>query len=304
MTQAPSFSVVVPTRGRRDELRACLRALAVTHPPPGGFEVIVVDDGGDAQGEDLGAGSVSGLALTVIEQSHAGPAAARNRGARAARGTFLAFVDADCLPEPAWLVELGAALSRSSPEVLVGGRTVDGCPDNRYSAASHRILDTVCAYYNERPEQARFFPTANLAVARQSFLDAGGFCEGFLTSEDRELCDRWRRLGRPLLYAPTAVVRHRHPVDCSRFLLRHFGYGRGAYRFHCLRAEREQRHLRLAAPSFYRQLFKLPRALDRRELDLTALVFLSQAASGVGFAWEALARRAGKTAGQRACQRG
>jgi hypothetical protein len=138
-------------------------------------------------------------------------------------------------------------------------------------------------------------------VATRTFLDAGGFCERFLTSEDRELSDRWQRLQRPMVYAPTAVVRHRHPVNLSRFLLRHFGYGRGAYSFHRLRAEREQHRLRLAAPDFYRMLFKLPRELDLHELDMAALVVLSQVASGAGFAWEALAQRTGKTAGRQAC---
>ena len=41
----PAISVVVPTYNRATSLRRLLDALAACEPPPGGFEVIVVDDG-------------------------------------------------------------------------------------------------------------------------------------------------------------------------------------------------------------------------------------------------------------------
>ncbi len=41
----PTFSVIIPTYGRPDQLRNCLDTLVEVDPPDGGFEVVIVDDG-------------------------------------------------------------------------------------------------------------------------------------------------------------------------------------------------------------------------------------------------------------------
>jgi glycosyltransferase involved in cell wall biosynthesis len=288
MQSRPSFSVVIPVHDRAGELMSCLQALCEVEPPDGGFEVIVVDDGSATVPETAAFAQRLNL-LRLRNQERCRPAAARNRGGRHARGTHLAFLDADCLPEPGWLVALQAGMARFPEGALLGGCTLDGCPENRYSAASHQILDVVNGFYNQDSDQARFFPATNLAVPAQLFEAAGGFREDFFTSEDREFCDRWLRLGHRMAAAPEARVRHVHPVNMRAFLRRHFGYGQGAYRFHRLRALRDQQGLRLAPPGFYLRLFGHPLAagLGPRALEMEALVLLSQAASTAGFLWQA-----------------
>jgi glycosyltransferase involved in cell wall biosynthesis len=287
----PFFSVVIPVRDRPAELAGCLQALCGLDPPDGRFEVIVVDDGSAAAVAPVVAPFADTLVVTLLHQEHRGPAAARNRGARAARGTYLAFLDSDCLPTPGWLAALQVALADRSQDALVGGRTVDGFPENRYSAASHQILDAVDAFYNPSSDSARFFPSNNFAAPTRLFLSEGGFREDFVTSEDRELCYRWLDRGHTMVAAPEAVVRHCHAINLNTFLRRHFGYGRGAYRFHRLRADCEQHGLRLAPSGFYLALFRHPlaRGLGLRALDMEALVALSQLASAAGFVWQALA---------------
>src|SRR3712207_1403127 len=95
----PFFSVIVPTYERPAQLAACLGALARLDCPAASFEVIVVDDGSAAapgrrldEFRDL-------LDVRLLTQANAGPAAARNRGASEARGSFLAFTDDDCAPD-------------------------------------------------------------------------------------------------------------------------------------------------------------------------------------------------------------
>lgn len=46
--------------------------------------------------------------VSVVIPTYRRPAAARNAGARAARGRHLAFTDDDCWPEAGWLRELAA----------------------------------------------------------------------------------------------------------------------------------------------------------------------------------------------------
>jgi GT2 family glycosyltransferase len=290
MESRPFFSIVVPAHERPDELHNCLLAICGLDYPASRFEVIVVDDGSATALEPVVARFRDRLdgRLQLLRTAHAGPAAARNLGARAAQGEHLAFLDADCLPATDWLTAFADAARRFPPNTLLGGHTSDGCPDNPYSAASHEILDVVHAFYNCTPEASQFFPGANLAVRTRSFLAAGGFCEGFAISEDREFCYRWLERGHGLAFVPGATIRHVHPVTLWTFCRRHFNYGRGAYGFHHLRARHERHPLRLGPRSFYRHLLLHPlaRGLSKRALNLGTLVVLSQLASAAGFWFE------------------
>jgi glycosyltransferase involved in cell wall biosynthesis len=104
-------SVIIPVyNGERFLAQAIESVEGQTYRP---LEVIVVDDGSTDQ-----SGEVARRFPTVrcLRQDNAGQAAARNRGAAAATGPFLAFLDADDL----WLpdkLERQMAAFRSAPEL-------------------------------------------------------------------------------------------------------------------------------------------------------------------------------------------
>ncbi|MBI2467114.1 MAG: glycosyltransferase family 2 protein [Candidatus Rokubacteria bacterium] len=94
---SPLASVVIPAYDAEATLPACLAALARQSLAPERFEVIVVDDGST----DATAQVAERAGVRVVRlPANAGPAAARNRGAQAARGEVLVFTDADCEPTP------------------------------------------------------------------------------------------------------------------------------------------------------------------------------------------------------------
>ena len=99
-TARRGVSVVVPTRDRPESLRRCLGALRAQDLAE--LEVIVVDDGSRDRGavEAALAGAAPGVRL--LRTPGRGPAAARNRGVRAATGEVVCFTDDDCEPEPGW----------------------------------------------------------------------------------------------------------------------------------------------------------------------------------------------------------
>lgn len=231
MTEPLNFSIVVPTRDRAGPLAACLRALARLDYPGGDFEVIVVNDG--SREPDVEAASEKDFPSRprwIHLPNNEGPAAARNCGASHARGRYLAFLDDDCLPAPAWLTQLQATLE-SAPGSAVGGRVVDGRPEDPCSAANQTILDFVYEYYNTDWRHARFLVSANLAVPADLYRRAGGFNQDYRTSEDREFCARWLTSGLGLVYAPEAVVVHYGAVGLGRFWRRHYDFGKGACQF-------------------------------------------------------------------------
>ncbi len=89
----PLVSCIVPVfNGERYLAEALDSILAQTWRP---LEVIVVDDGSTDGTAHIAAGY--GERISYLRQANAGPAAARNRGLDAARGEFIAFLDADDL---------------------------------------------------------------------------------------------------------------------------------------------------------------------------------------------------------------
>ncbi|MGH7834258.1 MAG: glycosyltransferase [Candidatus Binatia bacterium] len=94
--EQPLVSCVVPVYNGERYLREAIDSvLAQTHQP---LEIIVIDDGSTDGTADVLAGY--GDRLRHVRQANAGPAAARNHGIALARGTFIAFQDADDVWHP------------------------------------------------------------------------------------------------------------------------------------------------------------------------------------------------------------
>lgn len=290
------FSVIVPTYARPEQLAACLGALARLDYPRDRFEVIVVDDASEMPPEAVVVSFRDRLNVTLVTQSHAGPAAARNTGAARARGEFLAFTDDDCTPAPDWLQALAGRFA-ATPDRAVGGQMRNALPENPYSTASQFLLAYLYSYYNSDVSGARFFASMNLAMPADRFRAIGGFDTSFPTAaaEDRELCDRWLHHGYQMTYAPQAIIYHTHRLTLRSFWRQHFHYGRGAFAFHRARARRGSDSIRVEPLSFYLDLLRYPFSHDGgRAALLAALLGLSQVANVVGFMWEAARHNLGK----------
>jgi glycosyltransferase involved in cell wall biosynthesis len=282
----PFFSIVIPTYERPRQLASCLQALTLVDYPLERFEVIVVDDGG-AQSLDGVIEPFRGrLDIKLCAQKNTGPAGARNFGAARARGEFLAFIDDDCAPAAVWLRALASSFVKT-PEHLIGGRTLNALKLNPYAETSQLIIEVVYAHFNVDPNDARFFASNNFALAVERFREMQGFDKSFTTSEDREFCDRWRERGYGMTYAPEAVVYHAHDLTLRSLWRQHFGYGRGARRFHQARAANGRGRFQPDF-DFYFKLLRASASTPRkaRALQLTTLLGWSQLANAAGFFYE------------------
>lgn len=283
------FSIIIPTYARPRQLASCLHSLAHLDYSRDRFEVIVVEDGSRVPVESVTASLRDRINIRVFAQRHAGPATARNTGAAQARGEFLVFTDDDCEPAPGWLKKMAVYFS-TSPDCVIGGRTLNALPRNPYSTASQILIDYLYAYYNQDPNQARFFTTNNLALPKKLFHEIDGFDVTYLcaSAEDREFCSRWVHHGHRMTYASEALVYHAHELTFRTFWRQHFNYGRGAFYFHQIGSRRDQEGIKLEPLSFYLNLLNHPFSgrQSHRALLLTVLLLVSQAAHAAGFFWQ------------------
>ena len=258
----PSISVVVPTRDRPDALDACLAALD-RQTVAGSLEVVVVDDSSDAAKEVADVVGRHEPARLARVRS-AGPAAARNAGAREARGETLCFTDDDCVPEDDWVEQLIFAIRDGADAAAV--KTLN--PEGALGAASEVI--------SAAPTAAEpFAPSNNLACTKAVF-ETVPFDESYreAAAEDRDWCARLVASGHTLRPQPSAVVHHRAELTLASFLRRQVRYGRGAYRY------RRTTHRRLEPGRFYLALLR--RGFERG-FGAGLLVSLAQLATAAGW---------------------
>lgn len=282
-------SIIIPTYNRPERLKNCLSAIAALDYPAKDFEVIVVDDGSRLPIEPVTLSFQDRLNLTVIRQDNAGPAAARNAGIAAATGEFVVFIDDDCAPKPDWLKLLVQHL-RENRHCLVGGHTLNALPRNLLSEASQILIDYLYQYFNQGFTRATFFASNNFGLSRERIKQLGGFNTAFplAAGEDREFCDRWLQAGYPMQYVPEARINHYHRLNLKTFWRQHFNYGRGAFHFHQVRAQRQDESIKVEPLSFYWNLLTFPLSQSKGwgAIPISLLLLVSQMANGLGFFWE------------------
>ena len=288
------FSVIVPTYRRPRQLAACLEALASLDYPRQAYEVVVVDDGTPGGLAAVVDPWRNRIAITLMTQTNAGPAAARNRGAQQASREYLAFTDDDCVPSAQWLTAFARAFERD-PDHLLGGLVVNALPRNPYADASQDLVTYLCGYYDGEGGRPRLFTSNNMAVRASHFHQLGGFDTTFpkAAGEDRDFCDRWTAAGRSCSSVNDARVAHAHALTLRGFCRQHFDYGRAAVGYRVARAARRGERVRLETWAFYARLLGFPfrRGVSLRSCWCALLFVVAQLANAGGFSWEHLRKK-------------
>jgi mycofactocin glycosyltransferase len=237
----PRVSIVIPVMDREEELRECLTSLCRIDYPEDLLEVIVVDDGSS----DGSAEVASAFGATVLSSGGRGrgPAAARNRGAEAATGEILAFIDSDCTASIPWLKELVGAFA--DPQVAAVGGLVDGMYRTSALDRYEAVMSSLSLGKHERSGQGGddtfYLPSCNLLVRRDAFARVGGFRVAMHVGEDVDLTWRLRDGGFRIIYRPQGRVLHAHRSYLPAFLKRRFEYGTSEGLLQTLHPERRKK---------------------------------------------------------------
>src|SRR5579872_914980 len=233
-----SFSIVVATHNRADQIMATLNSL-LRQNTRCDFEIIVVDN----NSSDATSATVRGLdGVRYVFEGQLGSSFARNAGIERSSGEIVAFVDDDATVAPDWLEELQRVYERFPDAWCVGGKIVLDLPEKRPSWFDPSItrLTGYLSGLDLGEEIVRLrYPeelyAANFSLARTAIARVGAFLPRLgrrgsllLSGEDTEMCWPIQRAGGGVFYNGRAVATHRVPPSrLERRFFRQRAYWQG-----------------------------------------------------------------------------
>ena len=215
----PLFSIVVPTRHRPERLERFLqnaRDLAGVE-----YEILIVDN---SDGDPAVRRSADAAGARYVVEPQVGLSRARNAGARAARGTYVAFTDDDATPRRDWLLRHLEVLAANPAPAATTGRVLrapSAAPAAAaYDAAGAEDLGRTAFFLdNSQPEWFTRVHFGGLGVGanivfRRALFESGlrfrealGPPRGLPGEEHYALFDVLAS-GHAIAYVPDAVVDH------------------------------------------------------------------------------------------------
>lgn len=191
---SPTVSAVIPAHNAMpDVLEAVESVLAQERPTD---EIVVVDDrSSDGSGDAVRARF--GDRVRVVAGAFGSAAAARNAGWRAARGEWIAFLDADDLWTPDKLaVQLAMLAAAPHADWCFSDGTVQALDGTEFASLLARwadVEDPYCGQPVAELVEVNFILTSSVLARRTALEALGGFDETLSHAEDVDL---WIRLSR------------------------------------------------------------------------------------------------------------
>jgi glycosyltransferase involved in cell wall biosynthesis len=202
------LTIVVPAHNEEALLGETLRALDTAARETGvPFEIVVVDDASTDRTAAVAA--AAGARIVGAHVRHI--AAARNIGARAARGDLLVFVDADTI--------VSGEVLRGAVEAMQNGAAGGGAMpvfDAGTPAWGRRTIGVTVWILRTMNWAAGCF----LFARRDAFERVGGFDERYFASEEIHLSRALKRIGRFVILRRPVVTsgRKAHAYSASHAL--------------------------------------------------------------------------------------
>ena len=215
--EPPRTSIIIPVFNQAEYTFQCLRSL-LREIDFGRDEVIVVDNASTDETRRVLA-HFGQLVRVVSNEENRGFVEACNRGAAAARGRYLVFLNNDTEVLPGWLRHLVETVERDETIGAVGSMFL--YPDGRVQEAGAGVWQSGEAFHygwGASPDDRRYnfardvdyCSGASLLIRKSLFDRLGGFDRRYAPAyyEDADLCFGVRSLGQRVVYQPASKLVH------------------------------------------------------------------------------------------------
>ena len=205
-------SIIIPTYNHSQYLLTTLNSVfAQTYQD---YEIIVINDGSPDDTAQVIKPLVEKNRIQYIEQENGGQAAARNRGLKAARGEFIAFLDDDDL-WPSDKLEWQVAYLTSHAEAVAVGGGVQYVDDNGGQTSDAACPETVVTF--ESLFRGSPFVSPGQTLVRAADLKAiGGLNENLWGVDDFDLWFRLARRGKISVLPRLSLYYRLHASNASK----------------------------------------------------------------------------------------
>ncbi len=240
MKSLPFVSIVIPVRNEEANLPRCLESIKKINYPKSRVEVIIVD--GYSNDKTVEIAKSSGTRVFYNRQKIRSTGC--QIGVNRAKGTIIAFTDADCVVPKNWLRDLLKHFGNDNV-ASVGGPNITPKDDTPFAKASGEaiwLLTRAGSRYGligGKVIETYHNPGCNVIYRKAIISQVGGLNPHLLTCEDEELDFRIREAGYKILFTPKVVVDHYRRPTYKRIYIQ-------AYRFAIGRMQAIRMHPKMA----------------------------------------------------------
>ena len=167
----------------------------------------------------------------IIPTGKMGPAEKRDLAIKYAKGKILAFIDDDAFPAPDWL-EIAIRHFDDKNVFAVGGPAVTPANDSFWQRVSGAVFITKVGGGNPerywpvgKIKEINDWPSVNLLIRKDIFIEVGGFKSQFWPGEDTKLCLDIVEAGGIIIYDPNVQVWHHRRTGFGKHLKQVGNYG-------------------------------------------------------------------------------
>lgn len=209
------FSVIIPNYNQEKYIRSAIQS--VLEQTCRDFEIIVVDDGSTDQSKAII--DEFGEQVRYLWQENQGLAGARNTGIRAARGEYIALLDADDIWLPGYLEKIKALIEQHPGAVVF--YTAAFCMDQQGRPLTQKLgLPVRDVSDREKLYQSllrgNYIIPSTVTIRKDVIVEAGLFDPTLRSCEDIDL---WLRIAQENSFVGTGdcLIRYRlHPASLSK----------------------------------------------------------------------------------------
>lgn len=229
MNRTAKISVIIPVKNEGNKIEQCLEAVFSQTIQP--YEVIIVD----GHSTDETVTNAQKFQVNILYEDYGAVGGARQVGVENADGDFVAFTDADCIPEEIWLENLVKGFDEGIVGVGGGIKNIGtGLWEKSIALALDSFLGSANSVQDRVFNDERFVKSisgCNSMYKKIDLKNVGGFNVKLSVNEETELNSRLSKFGK-LLYVPNAIVLHNQDRNLKQFTKRiySFGHGRGNIR--------------------------------------------------------------------------